>query len=156
MPICPAFVPLLDPGGAKSYPACRQGTRDKRSAAGANPSLLILAGDGIGPEVMAEVKKVIGWFGDKRGITFDVSEDLVGGCAYDAHGTPRRTAIGFDGHGHHVVKVYLTEEGAELLRATDKPLDRKNRSLLGDLSDTKLQSLSRLLDEARCAIEAEE
>jgi 3-isopropylmalate dehydrogenase len=54
----------------------------------ANPSLLILAGDGIGPEVMAEVKKIIGWMGSRRGVTFDVSEDLVGGCAYDAHGTP--------------------------------------------------------------------
>ena len=54
----------------------------------ANPSLLILAGDGIGPEVMAEVKRIIAWFGTKRGVTFDVSEDLVGGCAYDAHGTP--------------------------------------------------------------------
>ena len=54
----------------------------------ANPTLLILAGDGIGPEVMAEVKKIIGWFGAKRGVTFDVSEDLVGGCAYDVHGTP--------------------------------------------------------------------
>ncbi|ABN77620.1 3-isopropylmalate dehydrogenase [Cereibacter sphaeroides] len=54
----------------------------------ANPSLLILAGDGIGPEVMAEVKRIIGWFGEKRGVTFDVSEDLVGGAAYDAHGTP--------------------------------------------------------------------
>ena len=51
-------------------------------------SLLILPGDGIGPEVMAEVRKVIDWFGAKRGIAFDVSEDLVGGCAYDAHGTP--------------------------------------------------------------------
>jgi 3-isopropylmalate dehydrogenase len=54
----------------------------------ANPSLLILAGDGIGPEVMAEVKRIIAWFGDKRGVTFDVSEDLAGGCAYDAYGTP--------------------------------------------------------------------
>ena len=53
-----------------------------------NPSLLILAGDGIGPEVMAEVRKVIAWLGDKRDLTFDVSEDLVGGAAYDAHGTP--------------------------------------------------------------------
>ena len=53
-----------------------------------NPSLLILAGDGIGPEVMAEVRKIIDWFGAKRGVTFDVSEGLVGGCAYDAHGTP--------------------------------------------------------------------
>ncbi|MDF0601104.1 3-isopropylmalate dehydrogenase [Psychromarinibacter sp. C21-152] len=53
-----------------------------------NPSLLILPGDGIGPEVMAEVRKVIDWFGAKRDLAFDVSEDLVGGCAYDAHGTP--------------------------------------------------------------------
>ena len=49
-----------------------------------NPSLLILPGDGIGPEVMAEVRKVIGWYGTKRDLAFDVSEDLVGGCAYRA------------------------------------------------------------------------
>ncbi|CUK02717.1 3-isopropylmalate dehydrogenase [Ruegeria denitrificans] len=53
-----------------------------------NPSLLILPGDGIGPEVMAEVRRVIDWFGEKRGLHFDVSEDLVGGAAYDAHGKP--------------------------------------------------------------------
>ena len=53
-----------------------------------NPSLLILAGDGIGPEVMAEVRKVITWISDKRGVTFDVDEDLVGGAAYDKHGVP--------------------------------------------------------------------
>ncbi|GAB5434939.1 3-isopropylmalate dehydrogenase [Falsiruegeria mediterranea] len=53
-----------------------------------NPSLLILPGDGIGPEVMAEVRKIITWFGDNRGLQFDVSEDLVGGAAYDAHGAP--------------------------------------------------------------------
>ena len=54
----------------------------------ANPSLLILPGDGIGPEVMTEVRKIIGWFDSRRGIAFDVSEGLVGGAAYDAHGTP--------------------------------------------------------------------
>ncbi|MFT6076226.1 MAG: 3-isopropylmalate dehydrogenase, partial [Yoonia sp.] len=47
-----------------------------------------LAGDGIGPEVMNEVKRVIDWFGDKRDLKFDVSEDLVGGAAYDVHGVP--------------------------------------------------------------------
>ncbi|MGC1486306.1 MAG: 3-isopropylmalate dehydrogenase, partial [Albidovulum sp.] len=54
----------------------------------ANPSILILAGDGIGPEVMTEVKKIIDWFGAKRGLKFNVSEDLIGGAAYDAHGVP--------------------------------------------------------------------
>ncbi|MDB6178098.1 3-isopropylmalate dehydrogenase [Paracoccus sp. Z330] len=51
-------------------------------------SLLILPGDGIGPEVMAEVVKVIDWFQANRGLNFDVSHDLVGGAAYDAHGVP--------------------------------------------------------------------
>ena len=53
----------------------------------ANPTLLILPGDGIGPEVMAQVRRVIDWCA-RDGLTFDVSEDLVGGAAYDAHGTP--------------------------------------------------------------------
>ncbi|MHA7874784.1 3-isopropylmalate dehydrogenase [Roseivivax sp.] len=52
------------------------------------PSLLILPGDGIGPEVMAEVRKIIDWYGAKRDLAFEVSEDLVGGAAYDKHGTP--------------------------------------------------------------------
>ena len=52
-----------------------------------NPKILILAGDGIGPEVMAEVRKVIDWFG-ANGHSFDISEGLVGGASYDAHGTP--------------------------------------------------------------------
>ena len=51
-------------------------------------SLLILAGDGIGPEVMAQVKRVITWFNAKGKVTFEVEDGLVGGCAYDAHGTP--------------------------------------------------------------------
>ncbi|AXC49217.1 3-isopropylmalate dehydrogenase [Paracoccus suum] len=51
-------------------------------------SLLILPGDGIGREVMAEVRKVIDWLGANRGLTFRVEEGLVGGASYDAHGTP--------------------------------------------------------------------
>ena len=54
----------------------------------ANPSLLILPGDGIGPEVMAQVTRIIDWFGEKRDLAFDVEHDLVGGAAYDKHGTP--------------------------------------------------------------------
>ncbi|HXL67835.1 MAG TPA: isocitrate/isopropylmalate family dehydrogenase, partial [Xanthobacteraceae bacterium] len=48
--------------------------------------LLLLAGDGIGPEVMAEAKRVIAWM-DKHGLaSFAIEEDLVGGVAYDSHG----------------------------------------------------------------------
>ena len=54
----------------------------------ANKKLLILPGDGIGPEVMGEVGRVVEWFGDKRALRFDLEEDLVGGAAIDAHGAP--------------------------------------------------------------------
>jgi 3-isopropylmalate dehydrogenase len=48
--------------------------------------LLLLPGDGIGPEVIAEVDKLIGWCA-KTGIAdFDTTTDLVGGASYDAHG----------------------------------------------------------------------
>jgi 3-isopropylmalate dehydrogenase len=48
--------------------------------------LLLLPGDGIGPEVMAEVKRVIAWLNQRGPDRFDYDEDLVGGAAYDAHG----------------------------------------------------------------------
>jgi len=54
----------------------------------ANKSLLILPGDGIGPEVMVQVRRVVDWFDQRREVTFEVKEGLVGGAAYDAHGTP--------------------------------------------------------------------
>ena len=48
--------------------------------------LLLLPGDGIGPEVMAELKAIIGWITAKGVATFEVEEGLVGGSAYEAHG----------------------------------------------------------------------
>ncbi|HYM32934.1 MAG TPA: 3-isopropylmalate dehydrogenase [Candidatus Cybelea sp.] len=53
-----------------------------------NKKLLVLPGDGIGPEVMREVRRVIDWMDRRRVVHFDVTEDLVGGCAIDAHGVP--------------------------------------------------------------------
>ncbi|KQP88459.1 3-isopropylmalate dehydrogenase [Methylobacterium sp. Leaf117] len=50
--------------------------------------LLLLPGDGIGPEVMAEVEKVIGALGELGLATFEIERDLVGGAAIDAHGVP--------------------------------------------------------------------
>ena len=52
----------------------------------ATHKLLLLPGDGIGPEVMAEVKKLIAWMNARGMGTFETEEGLVGGCAYDAHG----------------------------------------------------------------------
>ena len=48
--------------------------------------LLLLPGDGIGPEVMAEVKKLIGFLANAGIARFDFEESLVGGACYDAHG----------------------------------------------------------------------
>ena len=53
-----------------------------------NKRLLLLPGDGIGPEVMAEVRRVIDWFDKQRALGFDIEEGLVGGASYDQHGTP--------------------------------------------------------------------
>ena len=50
--------------------------------------ILLLAGDGIGQEVVAEVKKIIQWFNSKKSLDFDIDEDLVGGAAYDKHKNP--------------------------------------------------------------------
>ena len=48
--------------------------------------ILLLPGDGIGPEITREARRVIDWLGAKGIATFEVEEDLVGGSAYDAHG----------------------------------------------------------------------
>ena len=50
--------------------------------------ILLLPGDGIGPEVMAEVEKIIKWFNSKKSLDFVIDKDLVGGAAYDKHGSP--------------------------------------------------------------------
>src|SRR5579863_4629597 len=58
--------------------------KDSRS----NRKVLVLPGDGIGPEIMREVMRVFEFF-DRRNIArFEVGEGLVGGAAYDASGTP--------------------------------------------------------------------
>ena len=50
--------------------------------------LLLLPGDGIGPEVMREVKKIIEWFNKNKSLDFKIEEDLVGGASYDKHKNP--------------------------------------------------------------------
>ena len=54
----------------------------------ANKKLLILPGDGIGPEVMRQVRRVIDWMDRRRKVTFDVQDGLVGGAAIDQYGVP--------------------------------------------------------------------
>ena len=51
-----------------------------------NKKILVLPGDGIGNEVMAEVLKIIDWMEKTKSLSFDISERLVGGVAYDKEG----------------------------------------------------------------------
>tara|TARA_Y200000002_G_scaffold303679_1_gene259178 strand:- start:15 stop:1103 length:1089 start_codon:yes stop_codon:yes gene_type:complete len=46
----------------------------------------MLPGDGIGPEVIDEVERVIEWFNSNSNHKFEIEKDLVGGAAFDAHG----------------------------------------------------------------------
>ncbi|BBK34306.1 3-isopropylmalate dehydrogenase [Stella humosa] len=54
----------------------------------ANKKILVLPGDGIGPEVMGQVRRVVDWFAKHRAVGFDLNEGLCGGAALDKHGTP--------------------------------------------------------------------
>ena len=50
--------------------------------------ILLLPGDGIGPEVVSETKKVIEWFNKKKSLDFNLDEGLIGGAAIHKHGVP--------------------------------------------------------------------
>ena len=53
-----------------------------------NRKLLLLPGDGIGPEVMNETRKAIDWFGKRGAVGFETEQALAGGSSYDEYGTP--------------------------------------------------------------------
>ncbi len=53
-----------------------------------NYNLQLLPGDGIGPEILDEAKKVISWINNNSNIIITTKEDLIGGCAYDKYGVP--------------------------------------------------------------------
>jgi 3-isopropylmalate dehydrogenase len=70
----------------------------------ATHKILLLPGDGIGIEVTAEVRKLIGFFNDKGLGRFETEEGLVGGSCYDAH------------------KVAITDETVDKAQAADAVL----------------------------------
>ncbi len=50
--------------------------------------VLMLPGDGIGPEVMRQVQRVMDWMAKKRNVNFEITEGLIGGASIDAHKNP--------------------------------------------------------------------
>src|SRR6516162_5189051 len=71
---------------------------------GSNRKVLALAGDGMGPEIMRQTLRVIDFFDRRHIASFEVTEGLVGGAAYDDAGVP------------------LTDETLEQARASDAVL----------------------------------
>ena len=69
-----------------------------------NYKVAVIPGDGIGPEIIAEARKVLDKTGEKYGHTFEYQELLMGGCSIDAYGEP------------------LTDETLEKARASDSVL----------------------------------
>lgn len=53
-----------------------------------NYNISLIPGDGIGPEIVAEAKKVLDKVCEKYGHTFSYSEVLLGGASIDVHGVP--------------------------------------------------------------------
>jgi len=51
-------------------------------------NILLLPGDGIGPEVITEVEKIIKWFNENKSLDFQIEKDLVGGASYEKHKKP--------------------------------------------------------------------
>ena len=50
--------------------------------------ILLLPGDGIGPEVVSEVKKIIQWFNKNKSLGFETDQDLGGGASNEKHKKP--------------------------------------------------------------------
>ena len=48
----------------------------------------VISGDGIGPEIVTEAKKVLDKIADKYGHSFNYTDILMGGCSIDATGVP--------------------------------------------------------------------
>lgn len=67
-------------------------------------NVTVIPGDGIGPEIVREARKVMDKVGEVYGHTFDYAEILMGGCSIDAYGVP------------------LTDEALETARKSDAVL----------------------------------
>ena len=67
-------------------------------------NIAVISGDGIGPEIVKEAKKVLDVIAEKYGHTFNYTEVLMGGASIDVHGVP------------------LTEEAIETAKANDAVL----------------------------------
>jgi len=55
--------------------------------------IVLLPGDGIGPEVVAQARRVLEAVAGRQGLALEFAEELIGGASIDAHGTPLRDEV---------------------------------------------------------------
>src|SRR5215813_4409667 len=73
------------PGSSAWYGARPEPVAQTRAS---NRKVLVLAGDGIGPEIMRQALRVVEFFDRRRIASFEIAEGLVGGAALDESGVP--------------------------------------------------------------------
>jgi 3-isopropylmalate dehydrogenase len=87
-----ALLATFATAGALVAPSARSARAAPRMMAVASPQssykITLLPGDGIGPEITAATVKALNAAGATKGVSFEYDEQLLGGCAIDAAGTP--------------------------------------------------------------------
>lgn len=94
-----------------------------------------LPGDGIGPEIMSEAKKVLAVIGEQEGVTFRCTDQLLGGCAIDATRAAGGVPTAFPEATYEAASasdaVLLAAVGGPRWDSTDSSAPRPEQGLLG-------------------------
>ncbi|NET71240.1 MAG: 3-isopropylmalate dehydrogenase [Sphaerospermopsis sp. SIO1G2] len=91
-------------------------------------SVLLLPGDGIGPEVVAQATRVLAWFSEHSDVSFTMDTALIGGTAYDETGSP--LPLDTVEKAKHADAILLGAVGGPAWESLDYRL-RPERGLLG-------------------------
>lgn len=98
-------------------------------------NILLLPGDGIGPEIVGEAERVLDWLVENKGLDITVTRGLLGGCATDEYGNPypQETKV----LAESADAILLGAVGGPKWEAIDRPL-RPERGLLAIRSELDL------------------
>jgi 3-isopropylmalate dehydrogenase len=108
-----------------AYPVEVQWRRPRRvTAAELRPRIVLLPGDGIGPEILAAARRLLDALGD-----FELTEHQVGGASIDAHGTALTEEVLED--CRRADAVLLGAVGGPKWETTDPDAPRPEQGLLG-------------------------
>lgn len=113
----------------------QDGAGRSQDGAGRTYRICTLPGDGIGPEIMAEAKKVLAAIGEAEGVTFACEDQLLGGCAIDATRAAGETPTAFPEATYEAAAesdaVLLAAVGGPKWDTTEPGAPRPEQGLLG-------------------------